>query len=102
MPQVGTLCKVFKNESEFNQIKRSNEVRLAKSCRECNLKKIEEKRRALELTHQHLWIREDGNKITDPWEIVDDHKDHTYDKCRKKKISERICDIWLKTQPKIV
>ena len=85
MPQVGTLCKVFKNESEFNQIKRSNEVRLAKSCRECNLKKIEEKRRALELTHQHLWIREDGNKITDPWEIVDDHKDHTCDKCRKEK-----------------
>ena len=34
------MCKVFKDESEFNQIKRNNEVRLAKSCRECNSKKI--------------------------------------------------------------
>ena len=28
------MCKVFKDESEFNQLKRKNEVGLAKSCRE--------------------------------------------------------------------
>ena len=44
MPQVCTMCKVLKNESEFNKIKRNNEVRLAKSCRECNLKKIRRKK----------------------------------------------------------
>ena len=85
MPQVCIMCKMLKDESEFNQIKRSNEVKLAKSCREWNLKKSEEKRRALESTHQHLWIREDGSKITDLWDIVDDHKDHACDKCRKEK-----------------
>ena len=77
MRQTCTICKVLKDESEFNQIKRNKEGRLAKSCRECNLKKYEEKKRALELEYQHLWIREDGSKITDPWEIVYDHKDHT-------------------------
>ena len=66
MPQASTMRKVLKDESEFNQIKGNNEVRLAKSCMECNLKKYEEKRRALELTYQHQWTREDGSKITDP------------------------------------
>ena len=86
MPQVFTMCNAFKDESEFNHIKRKDEVRLAKSCRECDLRKSEEKRRALESTYQHLWIREDGFKITDPWEVVDDHKDHACDKCRKEKL----------------
>ena len=49
-------------------------MRLAKSCRQCNFKKYEEKGRALELTYQHLWTREYGSKITDLWEIVDDDK----------------------------
>ena len=70
MSKVYTMCKVLKDESEFNQIKRNNEVRLAKSCRESNFKKSEEKRRTLELTYQHLWIREDGSKITDPWGVL--------------------------------
>ena len=83
MPQVCTMCKVLKDESEFNQVKRNNEVRLAKSCRQCNSKKYAEKRKTLESTYQHVWIREDGSKITDSWEIVDDHKDHTCYKCRK-------------------
>ena len=77
------MCKVLKGKSEFNQIKKTNEVSLAKPCRECNLQKYEEKRRALESTYQRLWTRENGSKITEPWEIVDDHKDHTCDKCRK-------------------
>ena len=86
MPQACTICKVIKEESEFNQIKRNDEVRLAKLCRECNSKKYEEKKKALELEYQHLWIREDGSKITDPWEIVDNHKNHTCDVCRKEKL----------------
>ena len=56
----------FKDKSKFHQIERNKEVRLAKSCKECNLKKYEEKKRALELEYQHIWIREDGSKITDP------------------------------------
>ena len=59
-------------------------MRLAKSCRECNSKKYEEKK-VLELQYQHLWIREDGSKITDPLEILDDHRDHTCHICRKEK-----------------
>ena len=44
MPQVCTMCKALKDESEFNQIKRNNEMRLAKSRRECNSKKWTEKK----------------------------------------------------------
>ena len=101
MPQVCTMCKLLKDESEFNQIKRNNEVRLAKSCRECNLKKSEEKRRALGSTYQHMWIREDGSKITDPWGIVDDHKDHTCDKCRKEKSMKEFVIYGSKYNPKL-
>ena len=75
------MRRVLKDESEFNQIKRNKQVRWEKPCRECNLKKYEAKRRALESTYQYVWIREDGSMITDLWEIVDDHKDHTCDKC---------------------
>ena len=51
MLQECTICKVIKNESEFTWL------------------------------NQHLGIGEDGSKITDPWDIVDDHKHHTCDKC---------------------
>ena len=101
MPQACIICKVLKDESEFNQIKRNNEMRLAKSCRECSLKKYEEKKKALELEYQHLWIREDGSKITDPWEIVDDHKDHTCDKCRKEKSVKEFVIYGSKCNPKL-
>ena len=101
MPQACTMCKVLKDESEFNQIKRNNEVRLAKSCRECNSKICEEKKKALELAYQHLWIREDVSKITDPWEIVDDHKDHTCDKCRKGKSVREFVIYGSKYNPKL-
>ena len=77
-------------------------MRLGKSCSGSNSKKYEEKKKALELAYQHLWVREDGSKIADPWDIVDDHKDHTCEKMQERKISQRICDIWLKIQPKVV
>ena len=93
--------KVLKDELEFNQIKRNNKMRLAKLCRECNSKKSEEKGRALELEYQHLWIREDGSKITDPWEIVDDHKDHTCDICRKEKSVKEFVIYGSKYNPKL-
>ena len=102
MPQVCTMCKVFKDESEFNQIKRNNEMRLAKSySSECNSKKYEEKKKALELEYQHLCIREDGSKITDPWELVDDHKDHTCDVCRKEKSVKEFVIYGSKYNPKL-
>ena len=101
MPQVCTMCKVLKDESEFNQIKRNNEVRLAKSCTECNLKNSEQKRRALESTYQHLWIREDGSKITDMWEVVEDLKRHTCDKRRKEKSVKEFVVYGPKYNPKV-
>ena len=100
IPQICTISKVLKGESEFNQIKRNNEMRLAKSCRECSLKKYEEKKKALELEYQHLWIREDGSKITDPWEIVDDHKDHTCDVCTKEQSMKEFVIYGSKYNPK--
>ena len=101
MSQVCTMCKVLKDESEFNQIKRNNGVRPAKSCRECNSKKSEEKRKALELTYQHLWIGEDGSKITDPLEVVDDHKRHTCNKCKKEKSVKEFVIYGSKYKPKL-
>ena len=100
MPRLCTISKVLNYESEFNQIKRNNEVRLAKSCRECNLKKSNKKRRALESTYQHLWTRTDGSKITDPWEIVDD-KDHTCDKCRREQSMKEFVIDGSKYNPKL-
>ena len=100
MPQACAMCWVLKDESEFNQIKRNNE-RLAKSCRGRNSKKYEEKKKALELAYQHLWIREDGSKITDPWEIADDHKHHTCDKCRKEKSVKEFVIYGSKYKPKL-
>ena len=60
-------------------------MRLGKSCSGSNSKKYEEKKKALELAYQHLWIREDGSKIADPWDIVDDHKDHNAGKKNQSK-----------------
>ena len=44
------------------------------------------KKKALELTYQHLLIRKDGSKIADPWEIVDDQNCHSCGKCKKAKV----------------
>ena len=101
MTQACTTYEFLKDKSEFNQIKRNNDVRLEKSCKESNLKKYEEKRRALETTNQHLWAREDGSKLTDKWEIVDDHKDHTCDKCRKEKSVTEFVIYGSKYNPKL-
>ena len=43
-------------------------------------------KKILELKCWPLWIRKDGSKITDPWEIVDDHKLHNCAKGRKEKV----------------
>ena len=101
MPQECTTSKIIKDESEFSWLNRNRGVQLAKSCRKCNSKKYEEKKRALESTYQHLWIREDGSKITDPWEIVDDHKRHTYDECRKEKSMKEFAIYGSKYNPKL-
>ena len=67
MPQIGTICKIVKGESKFNHIERNKDVRPAKSCKECNSKKCEEKRRDLESTYQHLRIKKDDSNTTDRW-----------------------------------
>ena len=43
--------------------------------KDSNLQKYE-KKNALELTHEHLWIKKNGSKITDSWEIIHIHKRH--------------------------
>ena len=58
---------------------------LTKSCKDCSLKKYENEKKGLKLTHQHFWIRKDGSKITDSWEIVYDYKRYNCTKYRKKK-----------------
>ena len=55
----------------------------------------------MESTYQHLWIREDGSKITDPWEVVDDHKRHTGDKCGKEKSVKEFVIYGSKYNPKL-
>ena len=54
MPQKFAICKIIKDESELNQLRRNKEVGLAKSCKECNLVVYGSKKKALELTYQHL------------------------------------------------
>ena len=49
MPQICIICKIVKDESKFNQRERNKEVRLAKSDKECNSKKSEEKRKDQDL-----------------------------------------------------
>ena len=48
-------------------------MRLAKSCRESNPKKIGRKKAGPRVNISTPMIRKDGSKITDPWEVVDDH-----------------------------
>ena len=48
-----------------------------------------------------MWIREDGSKITDPWEIADDHKHDTCDKCRKGKSEKEFVIHGSKYNPKL-
>ena len=45
----------------------------------------ENKKKTLGLKYQHLWIRKDGSKTTNPWEIVDDLKRHNCAKCYNEK-----------------
>ena len=78
-----------------------NIAKIANSWRECNSKKYEEKKRSLKLAYQHLWIRENGSKITDPWEIADDHKHHACDKCGKEKSVKEFVIYGSKYNPKL-
>ena len=55
----------------------------------------------LEFTYQHSQITKDGSRIIDPWKIADDDKRHNCAKL-KKKVVKRVCDIWLKIQPKTI
>ena len=55
----------------------------------------------MESTYQHLPIREDGSILTDPWEIVDDHKGHTCDKSRKEKSVKEFVIYGSKYNPKL-
>ena len=56
----------------------------------------------MESTYQHLWITEDGSKITDLWEVADDHKRHTCDKCRKERSAKGFVIYGSKYNPKLL
>ena len=55
----------------------------------------------MESTYQHLWIREGSSKVTDLLEVVDDHKRHTCDKCRKEKSVKEFVVYGSKYNPKL-
>ena len=74
---------------------------LAKSCKECNLEKHKNKKKALKLKSHHLWFRKDGSKIADPLEIVDNHKRHDFAKCRKQKAVKEFVTYSLKYNPNL-
>ena len=46
-------------------------------------------------------IREDGSKISDPWETVDDHKHNACDKCRKEKSVKEFVVYGSRYKPKL-
>ena len=82
-----TICKQILSHDKFNMIKRSGEMILAKSCIQCNIDKMHEVDERQRLKYLHLWTRNDGSKISDPWEIVDDHQYHECNRCRD------LCDV---------
>ena len=80
MSQKCTKCKITKDESELNQDWKSHAKRVIQKC----INNFREK--TLEFTYHHLWIRKYGSKITDLWQILDDHKRHNCAKCKKEKV----------------
>ena len=50
-----------------------------------NLEKAKNIKKTLKLKYCYLWTRKGGSKITDLWEIVDDHKHITVLNAEKKK-----------------
>ena len=72
----------------MNWVKRNKneEAGLVKSCKNCNLEKAKNIFKKLEPKCRHHWIRKDGRKITDPWEVFDDYKLYNCAKCRKEKL----------------
>ena len=106
MPQECTICKTIKDESEFSWLNRNKGVQLAKSGRECGSKNMKKKRGPWSL---HINICGSGKMVA---------KLQTRKRLliinmliiisvipainAEKKISERICDIWLKIKPKII
>ena len=90
MSRECTICKVIKDELEFWQSHVGSVIQT-----------YEEKKKALELAYQHLWIKKDGSKITDPWKIVHDHKHYACDKCRKEKLVKEFAIYGSKYNPKL-
>ena len=37
------------------------------------------------MAYEYLWVRDDGSKTIDPWEVVDDYKLLKCEKCRIEK-----------------
>ena len=46
-----------------------------------------------------MWIRKDGSKSTDLWDIVDDHNRHDCAKCRKEKVAREFMMYGSKYNP---
>ena len=81
--------------------KKRKRGRVTKPCENCNLEKAKIINKIFELKCWHLCIRKDGSQITDPWEIVDDHKLHNCAKCRKEKVVWEIVIYDSKYNPKL-
>ena len=94
------ICKDFKDEVHFLYEQNGKEV-LGKSCKECNKNKSDVKKNVLKLKYKHIWERKDGTMITDPWEIVDDHKIHTCKTCYLDKSVREFVICGSKYNPKL-
>ena len=91
------------NEPVFNQLKRNKDKEevLSKPFKECNLEMYENRKKALELTYQHLWTRKDSRKFKNQCEIIDDHKHNNCAKCRKEKVVREFAIYGSKYYPKL-
>jgi len=95
LSQKCAVCKQTKPADSFNTIKRNGDTKLSESCISCNQIKTKEKNEQKEKEFAHLWTREDGSKITDPYEIVDDNEPRRCNLCHAWKLPKEFSIIGL-------
>lgn len=66
IPQKRDICKIIKDESAFNQLKRNRykDIGLTKSSIDYELEMHQNKKKTLKLRYRNLQMRKDHSKIT--------------------------------------
>ena len=103
IPQKRAICKIIKDESAFNQLKRNiyKNIGLTKSSIDYELEMHQNKKKTLKLRYRNLQMRKDHSKITDPYEVVDDHNCLNCIECRKEKSVKEFVTYGSKCNPKL-